>query len=269
MSNTSFLYDQSSLLISVVLFGCLVLSIEGGFRFGIAGKSRITKKIQSQINAILASMLGILALLMGFIFAQSLERYDARSEAVIDEANAIGTAFLRTDLTPASIRDMAKNVLRDYVDLRVQAAEVTLHSSDEAALIVEAQKKQTELWRLATEAAAASRDPVAASFIASVNEMIDSYGKRYAEVTRHVPESVILMLMFTIALTGVVVGFSSGAEDHRPSVAVYALATLIVLLFFLVIDLDRPRRGLIEVSHDNLKSLQTSVQPGGSYNIDQ
>ena len=79
-------------------------------------------------------------------------------------------------------------------------------------------------------------------------------------MTRHVPEIVLLVLFATFVMTGVVVGFSSGVEGHRPSITTHASALVIVLVVFLVIDLDRPRRGLIKVPRESLLDLQTAVQ---------
>jgi hypothetical protein len=84
---SSFLYDQSSVIIVLCLFVFLVLGVEAGYWFGKRAKTRINKKTQTQINAIQASMLGMLALLMGFTYSQSLQRFDARSEAVVNEAD--------------------------------------------------------------------------------------------------------------------------------------------------------------------------------------
>jgi hypothetical protein len=109
------------------------------------------------------------------------------------------------------------------------------------------------------QAAAEDGGAVTNGFVQSVTELIDSYASRRAEIMRHVPETVILLLMFTLVLIALVVGFASGAEGHRPSSSVHALAILIVLLFFLVIDLDRPRRGLIEVPRDSLIDLRASI----------
>ena len=91
---TSVMYDQSSVLIVGLLFVGLVLGIEAGYRISRRFRAHVNKSVRTQINAIQASMLGMIALLLGFTFSQSLERHDARSEAVVDEANAIGTAYL-------------------------------------------------------------------------------------------------------------------------------------------------------------------------------
>jgi hypothetical protein len=256
----SLMYDQSSVAIVAILFIFLVLGIEAGYWIGRRVQARFSRSARSQINSIRASMLGMLALLLGFTFAQSLQRFDARSEAVIDEANAIGTAYLRAQLAPPSVGEPTQALLRDYLDLRIREAELTLGNPEEQTLLVQAQRKQAELWRCAQQAAAADDGPVTSLFIQSINELIDSFGRREAEIRRHVPETVLLVLFVTFVFTVVVVGFSSGTEDHRPSITAHVAVCVIVLVVFIVLDLDHPRRGLIEVPQESLIELQTSIQ---------
>ena len=255
---TSLMYDQNTLLIVAMLLVALVLGIEFGYRFGRPMQPRFTDLARSQINAIQASMLGILALLLGFTFSQSLERFNARSEAVVDEANAIGTAYLRAQLIPPAVREAARALLRDYVDLRVREAGLRLTDPAEQSLLAKAQQTQNELWEYAKQTAGEEKTPVSSLFIQSINELIDSFGRREAEIKRHVPEIVILLLFVTFVLTGVLVGGASGVEGHRPTVSCYLLVLLIVLLVFVIIDLDRPRRGFIEVPQDSLIQLRDS-----------
>ena len=87
-----------------------------------------------------------------------------------------------------------------------------------------------------------------------MNETIDAFGSRDAIVKRRVPELVLLLLYTTFVLTGVVIGYANGAEDHRPSLAAYILAFLITLLVFIIIDLDRGRRGIIQVPQDSIEN---------------
>jgi hypothetical protein len=119
---TSLIYYQSTLVIAAVVLTALVLAIEVGFRIGCRYEGRFNDPARGHINAIQASMLGMVALLLAFTFSRSLERFRTRSEAVVDEANAIGTAYLRAQLLPPSVGEPTQQVLRDYVDLRVEAA---------------------------------------------------------------------------------------------------------------------------------------------------
>jgi uncharacterized membrane protein (Fun14 family) len=256
------MYDQSSVLIVAVLFVSLALAVEVGYRIGRRVQGRASEASRSHVSAVQASPLGVLALMLGFTFSQALQRFDSRSEAVVDEANAIGTAYLRAQLLPASVRSQVKALLQTYLDTRVRASVIPL--SDQAAReaeLAETGQQQAALWRYASQAAEEDPNPVTTGlFIQSLNEMIDSYGRRIAALDRHVPEVVLFLLFGTFALTLGIVGYAAGIAGHRVSNVAYIMIALIVLLVFVIIDLDRPRRGLIQVSQASLTELRTSIQ---------
>ncbi|MDX1515480.1 MAG: hypothetical protein R3288_01500 [Woeseiaceae bacterium] len=257
------LYDHNSVLIVAVLLAILLAGLELGFRLGRAFGPTDNEPSKAQINTIQASMLGILALLIGFTFSMALQRFDSRSESVVNEANAIGTAMLRTELLPLSVRSTARDLMHTYVDTRVRASRLSLDQHEERdAILGETVRIQNALWRLAQQAAQEDPNPVVSGlFIQAMNELIDSYGKRDAALNRHVPEIVLFLVFATFVLTACLVGYSSGLTQNRASFATYILVVLIIALVFIIIDLDRPRRGLIEVSQQPLIDLQNGVEP--------
>ena len=120
------LYDQSSILIAAVLLAAILAANETGYRLGRWQRARTDTGVRSQTSAIQAAMLGLLALLLGFTFTMALQRFDNRSQAVISEANAIGTAYLRTQLLPEEFREPARKLIADYVQLRIGASKLDL-----------------------------------------------------------------------------------------------------------------------------------------------
>jgi uncharacterized membrane protein (Fun14 family) len=101
-------------------------------------------------------------------------------------------------------------------------------------------------------------------FIQSLNETIDSYGRRDAALSRHVPEIIFFLLFATFVLTGGVIGYAAGAAGHRPSLASYILVVVIVILVFIIIDLDRPRRGVIRIDQSSMIHLKTAIDAAQS-----
>ena len=252
------MYDHSSLLIVVLLFLALMLATEGGYRVGRGSNGRTSESTKTQINTLQASLLGVLALLLGFTFSLSLQRYDSRSQAIIHEANAIGTAMLRAGLLSESTRTETQGLLRQYLDLRVRAGDISLDREQErAAVLLESGRVLDTLWERALESAAADPRPVTTGlYVQALNELIDAFGERDAALNRHVPEPVLFLMFGTFILTASLVGYASGLTGHRTPFPTYILITLIVFLVFVIIDLDRPRRGLIEVSQQSLLDLQ-------------
>lgn len=255
------LYDLNSLFIAVILFFSMVVAIEAGHRIGRINHPTSREPTRAQVNAVQASLLGVLGLLLGFTFSLALQRFDSRSEAVVDEANAIGTAYLRAQLLPASVGGEVRSLLQRYADLRVRASEIALNDeSAQQALLAEANQVLGALWQQARRAVREDDRPVTTGlFIQSLNEAIDSFGRRDAELSRHVPELILFLLFGTFVLTGLVVGYASGISDHRPPFVTYLLVLLIVVLTFAIIDLDRPRRGLVRVDQTSLTRLKASI----------
>lgn len=256
------MYDIPSYWIAAGLFISMAAAVETGYYVGGRFSASRDETSKEHVNTIQASIIGILALLLGFTFSLALQRYDSRSEAVVDEANAIGTTYLRSDLLPAPMRDDAKRLLAEYVGERVRAGTVAL---DRVAVrkvdMGEAARLQAALWRNAVQAGEAYPDPVRTGlYIQALNDMFDSFGFRNAALDRHVPEVVLFLLYGTFLMAGAILGYASGMSGHRASFVSYIMIALIVLLVFIIIDLDRPRRGIIVVSQQSMIELQEGIR---------
>lgn len=254
------MYDHSTVLIVAVLLVVLLLAIEAGYRIGRYLADDTDEAPKVQIGAIQASLLGVLALLLGFTFSLALQRHDSRSQAVVVEANAIGTAMLRAGLLHAPLDRLMLDKLREYVDLRIEAGAISLdNDAERSAALRKTIEIQDQLWELATRAVRENPVPVPSGlFVQSLNDLIDAYGERNAALDRHVPEIVLFLLFAAFTLTAILVGYASGIARHRASFPTYILVFLIACLVFIIIDLDRPRRGLIEVSQQSLLDLRSN-----------
>lgn len=260
------MYGWNSLLIAGFLLASMAASIEVGHRIGRRNEASTNKATKDHIITIQGSILGVLALLLAFSFSLALQRFDNRNAAVVDEANAIGTTFLRTQLLPGSVRSDARKLLQSYINLRVQASTISLNKEeDRDVLLAKANQVLDALWDCARRAAAEDPNPVTSGlFIQSLNETIDAYGQRDAAVRRHVPEVIMFLLFGTFLMTGGVLGYAAGVAGHRPSSVSYMLVGLIVVLTFVIIDLDRPRRGLIKVDQTSLIDVKAVIDKAQS-----
>ncbi|MGE0385421.1 MAG: hypothetical protein AB7Q97_11865 [Gammaproteobacteria bacterium] len=256
-----FMYGMNSALIAAVLFASMVAALEVGYRVGRVRMDGIGEPVRSHVNAVQGSMLGVLALLLGFTLSLALQRFDSRSEAVVSEANAIGTAYLRAALLPGGPREEAVEALRAYLDVRVRAGAVSLdHEPTRLLLAHEANATLDRLWNIAVRAAEVDKSPATTGlFIQALNEAIDAWGHRDAELSRHVPEPILLLLYVTFVITAGVVGYGTGLANHRPPGVTYLLLGLIVVLAFIIVDLDRPRRGLLRIDQSSLQHLAQAM----------
>ncbi len=261
MAYQEMLYDHSSILITAVLFVLIMLFNEVGFRIGRFVQDRTDKEVKTLTGSLQASVLGLLALLLGFSFSMAMQRYDSRSQAVIDEANAIGTAMLRIELLPEKYQQQVATSFEKYLDLRVAIATIDLTEREKR----DAYNKQTsdvqrQLWSLAVSAADEDPRPVTTgAFINSLNGAIDSQGKRNALLQMHVPEPVLLLLFIVFISSGGILGYSTGLSGKRIVAPTAFVSFLIAMIVFIIIDLDRPKRGLIQVNQAVMFELKEST----------
>lgn len=258
------LYDIDAPLLAVVLLVSLVIAMQMGHLFARRLTPELRERIAGHVNLIQGSVLGLMALLLGFTFSLSLQRFDSRSEAAVNEANAIRAAYLRSELLPASVRDAVQESLRAFVDLRVEMVGVpTASEAESMGLMAEARRQVDALREQAVDAVRLDpRSPQAGPYVQAVNDMIGELVKRDAAMTRHVPDAVVLLLCGTFFLTAMIMGYATGIAGHRTSFVAYLMIGLIVILAYLILDLDRPRRGMVQVSEKSLRDLQADIRTG-------
>lgn len=161
MEQQPLLYNFSSIAITATLFILIVIFNEIGFHLGRFIQDRTDTEIKTLTGTIQASILGLLALLLGFTFSMSMQRYDNRSQALISEANAIGTSILRVKLLPEHYHNKASTLLQEYVELRIAIGKIDLTRRQERKKYnIQIAKIQNDLWSLAVMAAQEDPRPV-------------------------------------------------------------------------------------------------------------
>lgn len=262
----SALYTTNEVLIAGVLFLSLLATAELGFLLGHRACSRISDKTKAEISVIQASMLGILGLLLAFTISMAVSRFELRKQLIVDEANAIGTSCLRTDLIPEPDRGYIANRLRDYLGLRLRAA----HAGDDVStptnanavksMREETQRVEIDFWGRAVACAQKDPNPVTTGLLLqSLNELIDMDTARWAAFNNHVPETVVYVNAIVALLATILVGYSIGLAGRRNLFSVILLCTAITITLIVIIDLDRPRQGLITVTQEPLMDLEEQL----------
>jgi prepilin signal peptidase PulO-like enzyme (type II secretory pathway) len=255
--NEGFLYGTHEVVIQCIFLALMLAATEIGFRLGIRIEASTPADTKSQISTVEAAVLGVLALLLGFTMSMAVSRFEVRKQLVLDEANAINTSYLRSQLLPAPEGAAIASLLRQYVSVRVQYG--TAAGNDLARL--ESLKEQTsllqkEFWALAV--AYAQRDPnevKAGSMVQSLNEAIDLAAARWMALKNHVPASVIYVNAVVSLLSVFLVGYTFGVNGRRNILSMCVLALSITLVLAVIIDLDRPRSGFIRASQQPMIDL--------------
>lgn len=246
-------------LISAAL---IVIAIEAGRLLG----RRSRRLGGDNVATIEAAILGLLALIIAFTVAISVSRYDARRDAILDEANAIGTTALRATLLPEPQRSGSIDLLQDYAALRLSVTASVEDRDASTRVVEESNLVLNRLWLEAQETAAQNDAMVPTGiFIESLNGLIDDQERRLAALTSRVPR-ILLAALYVIALVAAgFLGYSNGLEANRQRAPIYVFGLLVVAVILLIQDLDRPSEGFILVSQapliDAAKSLDALPGP--------
>lgn len=248
----------------VILIASLVLFLgatEVGFFLGRrVHRSGVDEHSRSQIATIQAAIMGLLALILGFTFAMSMSRYDKRKQMILEEANAIGTTFLRTQLLPEPPRREISNLLRQYVDVRLEVYAAGVDEEKLRRALAGANKLHKQIWSYTP--ALGEKDPRAVTtglFLLSLNEMIDLHAKRLTAMENHVPESALILLYFLATMAVLFIGYSSGVAGLRKFFVTIMLPVLIAAVIHVIIDIERPHRGLIKVGQHRIIELRQAL----------
>lgn len=241
-----------ALAIAVSLF-----LLEAGYRFGRWRRAVCAGEKDGPVGAMVASILALVAIMVAFTFNLAAIRFEARRQVVLDEANAIGTTWLRTSLLPEPEGTTSAALLKEYVDVRLEAAR-GVHLAEG---IARSEEIHTRLWRLATAAAGKDRSVMTSLYIQSLNDVIDLHSKRLLVSLRSRMPSTIWVVLFSLALLGMAaIGYQAGLAETRRTPAAVLVALSFVVVLYLIVDLDRAHEGLLHVSQQTMIDLQKSMQ---------
>jgi hypothetical protein len=236
----------------------ILLAEELGFRLGRVRARRTNRESDAPVGGMVGAELGLLAFLLAFTFGIATSRFDSRRTVLLDESNAVGTAYLRAAMLPEPHRAQVREFLREYVDVRIAAAQG--ESSDHA--IRRSEALHGRLW---TEAVAvAEKDPRSVPiglFVESINEVIDLHALRVTAGLRSRIPTVVWAVLFTVAvLSFATMGYQGGLTGIRRSPAVLVIAVTFAIVIWLVADLDRPGQGALRVSQQPMIELRNSMK---------
>jgi hypothetical protein len=218
-------------------------------------------RMRDEYGVIQGATLTLLGLIIGFTFSMALSRYEQRKNYEEEEANAIGTEYLRAELLPAGDAARVRALLRDYVDQRMlfystrDPVELEQVNARTAAL-------QADMWSAVKAPALAQPTPLSALAVAGMNDVINSQGYTQAAWWNRIPFSAWLLVVTIAMCATLLVGIGTKRSGTVPRVLL-VLPLVIALALFLIADIDSPRRGIIRVVPQNLQSLAQSIQAPG------
>jgi hypothetical protein len=253
---TTDLHDYSLPAIFVASIVFIVAATEVGRFLGL----RESGHGGDDVSTLEGAILGLLALMIGFTFAMALSRFETRRDAVLSEANAIGTTALRARLLPAPHNAEINKLLREYVTIRLNIAQRVVTTTELNATIARSNEIQEALWQRTKLLVAQDNGMVPTGlFIQTLNEMIDDQGKRLEALRNQVPNIVLLTLYGVAIVASALAGYANGLEARRVRFPVYVMGFLAVVVILLIQDLDRPTAGFVKVSQQPMIDTAKSI----------
>jgi hypothetical protein len=250
------LYHVPASILTIVTVALAAVMVEAGFRIGQRRRLAKPDTAAAGIGPVEGVVFGLFGLLIAFTFSFVIARYELRRQLVVDEANAIETSYLRSAIAPAPERALLEELHRRYLASRIRFIAAGTNEERDLEALSESLSVQQKLWSRAVAIA----DRVQGNqpywqMLEAQNKMFNAREERIGALAARLPDLVVLLLLFTAVLTASVTGYALGLKGERhplPS-AIFLVLTAVVL--FIVIDLDRPRRGILRTSETALTDL--------------
>ena len=243
------------LVLAGIMFGATLVGLWAGSR----ARDR-RDNLRDHLGVVQGALLTLVALVLAFGLAMAVGRHDARRAAVVNDANAIGTAYLRAQTLAEPERSASLQLLRDYTRVSLDLSDAIPGSAAQQRAISAGTEIQRELWQFAGQAlTAAPADSAPRLYTESLNQMIDMQTTRVAALNNRVPSAIVL---FEVAGSASALAFLALylALLSRGTFAALLTASMLTLLLFVSLDLDRPTRGFIQIPTTPLTALQDSME---------
>jgi hypothetical protein len=237
---------MTELLVAAGVIAGVVGAHEIGFRLGLLDRS-VDEPFDRQVGLVRTSTAALVAFLIGFAFSGAASRFIDRLDIVVREANALGTAYLRSDTIAEPQRGELKAALREYTADRATMLSREGRNQIEP-LLAKVSGLHERMWRSATEATRGNA-PLMAVVLPPINEVIDLHSVHLAMARRHLPVPIMAVLLGAVAISVSLIGFGNGRVGRRFSLLDSVYGAVLALALWMTIDMDYLGIGFIRVSN--------------------
>ena len=259
--NFSIFYQMPLLLSGLVMLVVLLITLEGGYRIGFNQRRKWLDAETGGGTVALSSMFALLGLILAFTYASGVNRFEARKMAIIEEANALETAFLRAGLIAEPGATELKVVILAYAKTRTVSSDHILNNAERTEIVKRSLQVQSKLWPTLEKALMQGKPgAIEVSMVAAMNDVLDMGTIRLAALFDKLPVAVIWMLIFISVTTIAVTGFNAGLSGKISRWRTTALALTITSVILIIIDFDRPNDGFIRVNHYSLEAAIANME---------
>jgi hypothetical protein len=234
-------------VLAIGLFLGILLLLEIGRRFGLRRLAQDSEGARTGLSVVEGAVFGLMGLLLAFTFSGAASRFDARRQLVVEEANAIGTAYLRLDLLPESARSALRESFRRYVEARLEVYRKLPDVVAAKQELSHATALQGHIWSQAVAACQEAPQPAIMLLLPSLNAMIDITTTRTMAAQIHQPTAIFALLSVLVLSSAFLAGYTMAGHHPRSWTHMLAFAAIMAVTVYVIIDLEYPRLGLIRV----------------------
>ncbi|MGH9671380.1 MAG: hypothetical protein ACRD3A_14855 [Terriglobales bacterium] len=240
--------ELTAVLFVVGLFLGMLLLLETGRRIGLRGMAKDSEGASAGPGTVEGAVFGLMGLLIAFTFSGAASRFDTRRQLIGQEANAIGTAYLRLDLLPAAAQPALRESFRRYLDARLEVYRKLPDVEAAKQALAQAAALQREIWTRAVSGSRQADGPQATMLLLpALNEMIDITTTRTVASQTH-PPTIIFVMLGMLALVGsLLAGYGMARGKTRSWIHMFIFAAIMAVTVYVILDLEYPRLGAIRI----------------------
>jgi len=236
------------LVIAAAIFLVIALSLRAGW---LAGRRRLAvygDSANDGLGSAEAAIFGMMGLLLAFTFTGAANRFEQRRALVVQESNAIGTAWLRLDLLRDAPRAQARALMRQYLERRLDAYRHVTDPARTSDALAAVAKVQTQIWDLAVREVREDRSqPLGQLLLPPLNDAFDIAATRVLATRQHTHVAIFAMLGLLVLISAFLAGFGQAKVPRQSMIHLMGFAAVTTLALYLIVDLEFPRLGIIRV----------------------
>lgn len=253
----SYLNEIDAWKIALILM-CVAFTLNVfGYKLGKLKLRKQKAHTPTESSSGFGALSGLLFLLLAFTFSMSVTRYDTRRQNIIEEANDISTAILRSDLYSEEERILFRNDFKQYVEARINYYKAGIDLEKIKFSQNQSQLISMRLWKRASRLSHNySNTDATRQMIPALNEMFDITTTRFAAEKAKVPDSIIWLLFLLTCMTSFYSGYSSTLKGRIDWLIEFSFCIMISVTIFFIFDLDRPFRGFVTLDESNKSIIE-------------
>lgn len=254
------LIETEAVLFALGLFGGMILMVEIGRRAGLRWRARLMAGGAAGVGAVEAAVFALLGLLLAFTFQGAAARFDVRRGLIVEEANNIGTAWLRIDVLPASAQPAMRELFRQYLDSRLETYRKISDPVAVRAELARTAQLQNEIWQHAIASHRDGTQPVGVLLLPALNQMFDIVTTRAMAIRTHPPLIVFIMLAILALASAFLAGHGMAGSKVRSWLHSIGFALILTITVYVIMDMEFPRLGFVRV--DSFDEVLVTLRQG-------